>query len=103
MYTHHEVAMTDLSPATVEDICRQFSQEGLAFEVEKLDLERADVRLRLVLDEVECADCVMPADYLERLIAESIERRTGRPATVGVLDPRRAAGTGDPATTDSTP
>jgi hypothetical protein len=75
---------------TIQEVCRQFSQEGIRLELLSVDDIRRTVAVRIDLDEAECAECVMPRDHLERLIASSLERRDGRRFDVRLVDPRVA-------------
>jgi hypothetical protein len=81
----------------IEDVCRQFNQKGMTLEVVRLDPELSEVELRLDFVDVDCLDCVMPTDYLERLIASSLSKRAERAVDVTLHDPRNEAADGDAA------
>jgi hypothetical protein len=83
--------MTHVTVEAVDQVCDQFRQEGISLEVVHLDSDAGRLELRLDLSDVECADCVMPAAYLERLIATSLERRWERRFAVLLHDPRSTA------------
>ena len=95
--------MASVTIDTASEICRQFSQEGLRLEVERVDNDAGEIEVRLELDDVECADCVMPTDYLEKLISTSLEKRSQRQYSVKISDPRRAEGSNRPRGPDTSP
>ncbi len=80
--------MSIVTAELVEDVCRQFTQEGISFRVLGVDDERGRVELTIDFTDVDCLDCVMPTDYLERLIAASLEKRSERVFQVALHDPR---------------
>jgi hypothetical protein len=82
--------MPAVTPELVQDVCRQFSQEGIAFEVLSVDDRAGQVAVKLDITDVDCVDCVMPADYIERLIASSLQKRSDRAFDVTLHDPRAA-------------
>jgi hypothetical protein len=72
----------------VRDVCTQFSQGGMRFDVVRVDDAAGRLDLALGLDGVECLDCVMPADHLTRLISASLTKRLDRAIDVSLRDPR---------------
>ena len=71
----------DLSPAL--DV---LDEDGVSLELVSLDGEVAHLTMHLV--DPECADCVLPREYLEPVVLELL--RTSRPSlrTVHISDPR---------------
>ena len=57
-----------------------------------IDPDASTVELDLELDEVDCEDCVLPAEYLERLISSKLGTRSERRVEVLVRDRRGGAG-----------
>lgn len=73
----------------LEELAALVSADGGALQLEEAGTD-GRVRLRLVLDDVDCADCVLPRSYLEDISAD-ILRRTGLPVTAVVIDDPREA------------
>ena len=82
--------MTGLVDTDLQTICEQFEQQGLSIRVVGIDDEARSVMLALAFLDVECEECVMPAEHLERLIASGIKTKVNEPYHVKVIDPRRA-------------
>jgi hypothetical protein len=80
--------MSVVTPELLEDVCRQFTQQGMSLEVLQLDDSVGSVELKLEFTDVDCVDCVMPTDYLERLIASSLRKRSDRDFVVTLHDDR---------------
>lgn len=83
-----EVDMSSLSPKVVDEVCDQFAQEGMTLRVVSIDEARSRVEMNLEFENVDCLDCVLPKDYLERLIASSLFKRSDRVVKVLLHDPR---------------
>jgi hypothetical protein len=86
----------------IANVCRQFTQDGMSFELLSVDDASGTVEIGLGFTDVDCLDCVLPAEHLERLIATSLHTRTNRGYEVRLHDPRVAAAketpdTGEPA------
>jgi hypothetical protein len=62
--------------------------DGGAFELTGVDPAAKTVSLRLVLDGVECVDCVMPRSYLEELSLTLIRDQIPDVERVEIEDPR---------------
>jgi len=80
--------------ATIDDvsraadtISRQFSRDGVAVQIVNFDNDSLEVELDY--RDVECMDCVMPADYLCSMMASSVHRQLGRELSVTLRDPRQ--------------
>jgi hypothetical protein len=65
--------------------------DGARLELVALASEERSVSLRLVLDGVECLDCVMPRDYLEQLSLKLIQATQPAVERVVIDDPREHA------------
>ena len=81
--------MSALNFEVVDEVCKQFAHEGVSLKIRDVDGEARRVELDLELDDVECADCVLPADYLERLISSKLWARSDAPVVVVLNDVRR--------------
>lgn len=66
--------------------------DGARLEFVEIASEQRSVSLRLVLDDVDCLDCVMPRDYLEQLSLNVIRLRQPTVERVLIDDPREHAG-----------
>jgi hypothetical protein len=87
----------------IADVCSEFTQDGLSFELLSVDDETGVIDIGLAFTDIECEECVMPGDRLERLISTSLRARTNRGYGVRLHDPRspaaaRPAGIGGDAT-----
>jgi hypothetical protein len=108
--------------AAVIDVLDELSDliagDGARLELAGLDQSAKEVRIALVLDDVDCADCVLPSDHLRTLITDRLAdkrcgltrvqlddpREGGRaveaagllPRRLKVLDPTALGGAGDP-------
>jgi hypothetical protein len=81
----------------LNEICRQFNHDGVILRLISLDEHAMRVDLALDIADVECEECVMPTDYMERLVASTLHSRLDRTFTVKVHDPRVAhSGEGGP-------
>jgi hypothetical protein len=83
--------MNTLVESDLARICAQFEQSGMSLRIAHVDHEARILRLTLSFAGVECEDCVMPTDYLERLIADQIRSELQAPYQVTLVDPRRDA------------
>lgn len=73
------------------DVARQFSRDGVEVMVRSVDADTPRVDLALDLSNAECLDCVMPGDYLRRLIAEGLADAAQGSVEVTLSDPRAEA------------
>ena len=78
-----------LISAAIEETGRFLRADGADLLLLDADPKTARVRLRLVLDGVECADCVLPPDALFETIVDALQRRAPGDYEVLVDDPRR--------------
>jgi Fe-S cluster biogenesis protein NfuA len=72
--------------AAVREVRALVQADGADFELVAVDPGRGEVRLRLLLVEAGCAECVMPQPFLEG-VALDLLRETGVRA-VRIDDPR---------------
>ena len=80
---------TDAIAAAVDETGRFLRADGADLVLLDADPKMARVRLQLVLDTVECADCVLPPDALHETIVDALQRRVPGDYEVVVDDPRR--------------
>jgi hypothetical protein len=95
--------MSTFVEADLAKICTQFEQQGLSIRIMHVDHEARILQLALSFADVECEECVMPADHLERLIADGIRSELEAPYQVRLVDPRRSAHAAAPAAPPSSP
>jgi hypothetical protein len=62
--------------------------DGAALELGAVDSTTGTVELRLVLDGVECIECIMPRDFLETLSLDVLRRSLPDVHRVRIHDPR---------------
>lgn len=89
--------MRAMTSDSVDEVCRQFSQDGLSFRVANLDEDAGRLDLKLEFSDVSCLDCVMPREHLQRLIAASIRKRFDRVVEVVVDDERTESAAAGPS------
>lgn len=81
--------MTSTLDHAMDEVHILLSGDGLRFEVVDGHLDQHALRLRLNLDAVECADCIMPVDYLTSLVQETLQQALSDPAlSLTIDDPR---------------
>jgi Fe-S cluster biogenesis protein NfuA len=66
--------------------------DGGDMELVGLDQATSTVRLRLVLDGVDCHECVMPRPILEDMVGGMLSRQVPTVARVEIDDPREHPG-----------
>ncbi len=68
------------------------SADGARFELERWDHEASIVRLRLVIDDDTCAECVVPQGLLETIAVNRLRQALPSVtlAAVTIVDPREA-------------
>ena len=62
--------------------------DGGSLELIAVDTALRSVALRLVLDSVECRECVLPGSYLEALALDVLRRSLPELDRVSIADPR---------------
>lgn len=80
--------MSVVTPELVDEVCHQFTQAGMAIRIVSIDNRSDSLELDLEFHDVDCLDCVLPKDHLERLIASNLSRRAHRDVQVVLHDPR---------------
>jgi Fe-S cluster biogenesis protein NfuA len=65
--------------------------DGGEIRLDGFDEEALTVRLRLVLESAECAECVMPAPILEDIALAAFQRAGAPVDRVVIVDPREGA------------
>jgi Fe-S cluster biogenesis protein NfuA len=76
-----ESAVADLRPLVQGD--------GADLELRHVDESSRTVTIGLVLDGVECLECVMPPDFLHQIVTQAVTDKLGG-ATLVLEDPRQA-------------
>ena len=77
--------------AAVHEIGRMLRADGADLLLVEANPKTARVHLQLVLDEVGCAECVLPPDMLRETINDSLQRRIVGEFELVLDDPRRAS------------
>ncbi len=80
----------DAVAGAVDEVARILRADGADLTVLEADPKTARIRLSLHLDDVSCADCVLPPDMLFETIEQSLQRRVPGEFELLVDDPRRA-------------
>lgn len=75
----------------VNELARMLRADGGDLVLVDADSKIDRITLRLVLDDVSCADCVLPPDMLFETVHASIERRVPGEFELVIDDPRRSA------------
>jgi hypothetical protein len=79
-----------LVESTVAELSAMFEGDGAALRLVGIDQERGTVRLTLTLDDVSCADCVLPPDRLRDVVSGAVRRAEPGVVSVVLDDPREA-------------
>jgi 2-polyprenyl-6-methoxyphenol hydroxylase-like FAD-dependent oxidoreductase len=66
------------------------SADGARFELERWDDTTSVVRLRLVIGDDACAECVVPRELLETIALNRLRQAVPGVAAVTIVDPREA-------------
>jgi Fe-S cluster biogenesis protein NfuA len=74
--------------AGVDELARMLRADGGDLVLVEADAKRARIRVRLVLDDVSCEDCVLPPDALYETIEQSLSRRVRGEFELVLDDPR---------------
>jgi Fe-S cluster biogenesis protein NfuA len=73
----------------VEAVQRMLRADGAELILVDADPKTARIRMRLELDGVDCADCVLPPDMLQDTIEQSLRTRLPGEFELVLDDPRR--------------
>jgi hypothetical protein len=79
----------DAVEVAVDEVGRILRADGGDLVLVEANPATLRVRLALELDDVSCADCILPPDDLEQTIRVAIERRVAGEFELVVDDPRR--------------
>jgi hypothetical protein len=87
---------------TVAELSAMFEGDGAALRLTALDERLGTVELALALDDISCADCVLPPDRLRDVVDGTLRRDVPGMRRLVLADPRQsAAPAGAPPTTTS--
>jgi hypothetical protein len=75
--------------AAVSDVATLLRLDGADLEVVAVDSRIDRIDLRLVLDTVECLDCVLPPEQLRATVEQALLQRAPGEYEVRIDDPRR--------------
>ncbi|HUI47465.1 MAG TPA: hypothetical protein VL119_02135 [Acidimicrobiia bacterium] len=75
----------------VDELAGFLRADGADLVVREANPKTARVHLALVLDDVNCADCVLPPDELRETIADALQGRISSEFELVLDDPRRAS------------
>jgi hypothetical protein len=76
--------------AAVDDVARFLRADGADLLVRDADPKTDRIHLALVVEDVTCAECVLPPDDLRATIADALQRRITGEFELVLDDPRRA-------------
>jgi Fe-S cluster biogenesis protein NfuA len=83
--TIDSVAVTE----AVEELARMLRADGGDLVLVMADPKTDRIRIQLVLDDVSCADCILPPDTLFETMQQSLARRVPGEFELLLDDPRR--------------
>ena len=75
--------------AAVDELAGFLRADGADLLVREANPKTARVHLALVLDDVTCANCVLPPDELRDTVADALRRRIADEFELVLDDPRR--------------
>jgi hypothetical protein len=73
----------------VDELARMLRADGGDLLLLSADPKTARIRLQLVLDDVSCAECILPPDMLFETVQQGLERRVTGEFELLLDDPRR--------------
>jgi hypothetical protein len=76
--------------AAVDELAGFLRADGADLLVRDANPKTARIHLTLVLDRVDCADCILPPDELRDTISDALRRRIAGEFELVLDDPRRA-------------
>ena len=79
---------------TVAELSAMFEGDGAALRVTGVDPSQGTVQVALSLDDVSCADCVLPPDRLHEVLLAALRRDTPGVTRLELSDPREVAAPG---------
>jgi hypothetical protein len=81
---------TDAVGDAVEELARMLRADGGDLVLVVAESKTDRIRVQLVLDDVSCADCILPPDMLFETMQQSLARRVPGEFELLLDDPRRA-------------
>ena len=75
----------------VDELAGFLRADGADLQLREANPKTARVHLALVLDDVSCADCILPPDELQATVNEALQRRITGEFELVLDDPRRDA------------
>lgn len=78
----------DAVTAAIDETGRFLRADGADLRLVNADPKTARVHLELVIDDVGCADCVLPPDALRATIVDALQRRVPGDYEIVLDDPR---------------
>lgn len=75
----------------IESVRETLRPDGVDIEFQRE--EEGVAHFRLVLDDVECQECVVPSEILEQILLNSIRKNVPEISAVKISDPRTQAPT----------
>jgi hypothetical protein len=78
----------DDAAAALKDVLDLVAPDGAGLELLSVDNTARSIELKLDLDNVECLECVLPRDYLERLALSMFQQSLPELQQVAIVDPR---------------
>jgi hypothetical protein len=75
--------------AAVDELAGFLRADGADLLVRDANPKTARIHLTLVLDRVDCADCILPPDELRETISAALQRRVAGEFELVLDDPRR--------------
>lgn len=82
---------TESVSEAVDELAGFLRADGADLVVREANPKTARVHLALVVDDVSCADCILPPDELRDTIAAGLARRVAGEFELVLDDPRRAS------------
>ena len=76
---------------TIAGLSAMVEGDGAALRLSALDEERGTVELTLTLEDVSCADCVLPPDRLREVVDGALRRDVPGVRRLVLTDPREVA------------
>lgn len=76
----------------VEELGAMLRADGAELTLVDADPQRARIEVNLDLSGVECLDCVLPPEFLQQMLTESLSRRVRGEFELVVRDPRCEGG-----------
>ena len=82
------MTLTADAERALEDLRPLVQGDGADLELRDVDESNRTVTIGLVLDGVECLECVMPPEFLHQMVSQAVTEQLGG-ATLVLEDPRQ--------------